>query len=53
MPGAVNDEVTIELSGGNTVTSIITSASVKQLGLTVGEPVSAIIKASDVLLAVP
>ena len=52
IPGAVNDEITIELPGGSTVTSIITSASVKQLGLAVGKPVSAIIKASDVLLAV-
>ncbi|WP_339137421.1 MAG: TOBE domain-containing protein [Candidatus Electrothrix sp. GW3-4] len=50
--GAVNDEVTIELAGGSTVTSIITSASVQRLGLTLGAPVSAIIKASDVLLAV-
>lgn len=52
IPGAVNDEITIELPGGSTVTSIITSASVKRLGIAVGEPVSAIIKASDVLLAV-
>lgn len=52
LPGAVNDEITIELTGGSTVTSIITSASVERLGLTLGTPVSAIIKASDVLLAV-
>ncbi len=52
IPGAVNDEIILELSGGNTVTSIITSASVKRLGLIVDEPVSAIIKSSDVLLAV-
>jgi molybdate transport system regulatory protein len=52
IPGAVNDEITIELPGGNTVTSIITSASVKRLGLAVGNPISAVIKASDVLLAV-
>ena len=50
--GAVNDEITIELAGGSTVTSIITSASVKRLGLAVGTTVSAIIKASDVMLAV-
>ncbi|WYD79443.1 MAG: TOBE domain-containing protein [Candidatus Electrothrix gigas] len=52
IPGAVNDEITIELPGGSTVTSIITSASVKRLGLAVGKPISAVIKASDVLLAV-
>jgi molybdate transport system regulatory protein len=49
--GAVNDEITIDLPGGTTVTSIITSASVKRLGLVVGKEISAIIKASDVLLA--
>jgi molybdate transport system regulatory protein len=51
LPGAVNDEVTIDLPGGSTVTSIITSSSVKRLGLVVGKEISAIIKASDVLLA--
>lgn len=51
-PGAVNDEVIVDLPGGATVTSIITSASVKRLGLTPGTKISAIIKASDVMLAV-
>ncbi len=51
VPGAVNDEVTVNLPGGSSVTSIITSASVKRLGLVVGKEISAIIKASDVLLA--
>jgi molybdate transport system regulatory protein len=51
VPGAINDEITIALPGGSTVTSIITSASVKRLGLIVGKEMSAIIKASDVLLA--
>lgn len=52
VPGVVNDEVTLDLAGGNTVTSILTSASVKRLGLEEGLPVAAVIKASDVLLAV-
>ncbi|MEE4242499.1 MAG: TOBE domain-containing protein, partial [Desulfopila sp.] len=39
------------LPGGSTVTSIITSSSVKRMGLVVGKEMSAIIKASDVLLA--
>ncbi|TKB25209.1 LysR family transcriptional regulator [Desulfopila sp. IMCC35006] len=52
IPGAVNDEVTVDLPGGSTVTSIITSASVQRLGLAVGGEISAIIKASDVLLAI-
>ncbi|MEE4242643.1 MAG: TOBE domain-containing protein, partial [Desulfopila sp.] len=51
VPGAVNDEITIALPGGSTVTSIITSSSVKRMGLVVGKEMSAIIKASDVLLA--
>jgi molybdate transport system regulatory protein len=50
VPGAVNDEITIDLPGGSTITSIITSASVKRLDLAVGKEISAIIKASDVLL---
>lgn len=52
LPGAVNAEITLELPGGSTVTAIITSASVKRLGLAVGKTVAAVIKASDVLLAV-
>lgn len=51
-PGTVNDEVVIDLPGGSSVTSIITSASVKRLELTPGSEISAIIKASDVLLAI-
>lgn len=52
-PGTVNDEVTIDISSGNTVTSILTSESVRNLGLAPGVAVSAIIKASSVLLAIP
>jgi molybdate transport system regulatory protein len=52
-PGTVNDEVTIDITGSNTVTSILTSESVRSLGLEAGIEVSAIIKASSVLLAVP
>ncbi len=51
--GAVNDEVIIDIAGGNTVTSILTSESVKNLGLAAGIEVTAIIKASSVLLAIP
>jgi molybdate transport system regulatory protein len=53
VPGKVNDEVTVELDGGNTVTSILTSNSVKRLGLEAGVEVHAIVKASNVLLAIP
>jgi len=52
VPGVVNDEVIIDLDLGNTVTSILTSEGVKRLGLAEGMMISAIIKASDVLLAI-
>jgi molybdopterin-binding protein len=50
-PGAVNTEVTVELPGGAEVVSIITRASAEQLKLAVGKEVSAVIKASDVMIA--
>lgn len=50
--GAVNAKVTINLGGGNTITSIITMASVKELGLQVGSDATAIIKASSVMIGV-
>jgi molybdate transport system regulatory protein len=52
LEGAVNDEVTIQLAGGSTVTSIITRASVQRLGLASGVKAQAVIKASSVMLAV-
>jgi molybdate transport system regulatory protein len=52
VPGVVNDEVIIDLPGGNTVTAINTCESVRRLGLQPGIEVSAIFKASSVLLAV-
>ena len=51
-PGVVNAEVVIELTGGEKVVSIITKESVESLGLAVGKPVWAIIKASSVMVAV-
>ena len=50
--GAVNDEVTIQLAGGSTVTAIITREGVQHLELIPGVEACAIIKASSVLLAV-
>lgn len=51
-PGAVNSEVIIETAGGETIVSIITKASVDSLELAVGQPVYAVIKASNVMVAV-
>ena len=50
--GAVNSEVVIELSGGTQVVSIITNSSVKSLGLKKGVEAYAVIKASNVMVAV-
>jgi len=50
--GAVNSEVEIKLNGGSTVVASITTESVHALGLKQGDKVSAIIKASNVLIGV-
>ncbi|KPQ34334.1 MAG: Molybdopterin-binding protein [Phormidesmis priestleyi Ana] len=51
-PGAVNAEVVIEVAPGLEVTSIITKASADNLGLVVGSEAYAVVKASNVMLAV-
>jgi len=48
--GAVNAEVTVDLGGGATVTSIITKSSAERLGITSGKTISAIVKASSVMI---
>lgn len=50
--GAVNTEVVIELPGGAEIVSIITKASADALTLAQGKDVYAVIKASNVMLAV-
>ena len=50
--GAVNSEVTIELPGGEKLVSIITNASVTALGLKKGRDAYAVIKASNIMVAV-
>lgn len=50
--GAVTAVVTIDIGSGNHVVSSITLDSAKRLGLAVGKDVTAVIKASDVMLAV-
>ena len=50
--GAVNSEVVIETASGEIIVSIITKASVKSLGLKKGQDVYAVIKASNVMVAV-
>jgi len=50
--GAVNGEVTLGLSGGRSITSTLTNESIRALGLAVGKPAYALVKASHVILAV-
>jgi molybdopterin-binding protein len=49
--GAVNTEVVVELPGGAEVVSIITKSSAEKLGLAAGKDVYAVIKASNVMIA--
>lgn len=50
--GAVNSEVIVELPNGVEIVSIITKDSVKNLGLKKGKDVYAVVKASNVMIAV-
>ena len=52
IPGAVNSEVILETAGGETIVSVITKESVESLGLKVGQEAYAVIKASNVMIAV-
>ncbi len=49
--GAVNSEVVIDISGAQTV-AIITNSSVERLGLAAGKKAYAVVKASDVMVAI-
>lgn len=49
--GSVNDEVTLQLSSGRTVTAVVSHDSCQQMELEVGKPACALFKASSVILA--
>lgn len=49
-PGAVNATVKVDIGGGNIVMSNVTNEAVTDLGLAVGDAVTVIAKASDVLI---
>ena len=51
--GAINAEIVIELPGGKLVVATVTNESVHELGLAEGRQVTALIKASHIILAVP
>ena len=50
--GAVNSEILLDLGQGIEVVSIITKESADKLGLAVGKEAYAVIKASNVMIAV-
>jgi molybdopterin-binding protein len=50
--GAVNSEVVIKTANGEEIVSVITKESVTSLELSVGKSVYAVIKASNVIVAV-
>lgn len=51
-PGAINTEVVLEIAGGVEIVSVITKESAEKLGLTKGKDAYAVIKASNVMIAV-
>lgn len=51
--GVVNAEVVVALPGGGEIVSVITKSSARSLKLKKGSPILAVIKSSDILLAVP
>jgi molybdopterin-binding protein len=50
--GIVTSIVTIRLPGGEEIVASMTKESVESLGLAIGGPATAIIKSSDVVVAV-
>jgi molybdopterin-binding protein len=52
IPGAVNSEVILRTSTGEEIVSVITKESVESLKLEVGKEAYAVIKASNVMIAV-
>lgn len=48
--GATTSHVKVEIAPGQNITSSITNEAVEDLGLAVGDMVSAVIKSSDVMI---
>jgi molybdopterin-binding protein len=51
-PGAVNTEIVIGLPGGIEIASVITKSSAETMGVAPGKEVYAVVKASNVMVAV-
>ena len=50
--GAVSSEITLEIAEGKTLTATITRQSAEVMGVTLGERITALVKAPHVILAV-
>lgn len=50
--GSVNTEVVLEIAAGVEITAIITKNSAEKLGLSVGKEAYAVVKSSDVMIAI-
>jgi molybdopterin-binding protein len=48
--GQTTAHVRVDIGGGNVITSSITNEAVDDLGLAVGDKVTAIVKSSDVII---
>ena len=53
LPGAVNDEVELQLSGGERIIATVTRTSTQQLALRKGAEAVALVKASSVIVGLP
>ena len=49
-PGTVNGTVKVDIGDGTIVTASITEEAIADLGLSIGDAVTVIVKASDVLI---
>ncbi|WNZ46872.1 molybdopterin-binding protein [Leptolyngbya boryana CZ1] len=52
VPGAINTEIVIEIAPGVEVVSVITKSSAEGLALDIGKAVYAVVKSSDVMVAI-
>lgn len=50
--GAVNSEIVVDIGGGQQIVSIITKNSAENLKLEPGKSVYAVVKASEVMIAI-
>lgn len=52
IPGAVNSELKLELAGGKILTAVVTKESIEEFSFAPGQPCTALIKASHVIIAI-